>query len=159
MGHSNPRGIHTLDDLLCRVTKIDSCWLWNGVKNDRGYASAMWRGKNVHVHKLAYELLVGLVPSGMDVCHKCDVRTCVNPDHLFIATHLENIRDRDKKNRQAKGEQNARSKLTEEQVREIRRKYKKGVYGYGCRKLAKEYGITHPNIYEIIKGRHWSWVK
>ena len=84
------------------VKKTDTCWLWIGhIKRDGygGYGSRL-------VHRIVYELVNGRIPEGMLICHKCDIRNCVNPDHLFIGTYKDNQQDAACKGRMAKGDRN-----------------------------------------------------
>lgn len=69
------------------------CWLWQGFIHAMGYGDACYRGKNHRVHRAMWIVTRGAIPSGMHVCHTCDVRHCINPDHLWLGTNRENIRD------------------------------------------------------------------
>lgn len=78
--------------LLSKVNKTDTCWLFEGAKVGR-YGSFRFEGKSYLAHRAAYILLVGQIPQGMHVCHRCDIRNRVRPEHLFIGTRSDNMKD------------------------------------------------------------------
>jgi hypothetical protein len=86
-----------------KVLKTGDCWLWTGSIQNNGYGSYTLYGKTTPAHRVAYFAFIGNIDSGMDVCHVCDVRNCVNPAHLYQATHKQNMRDMQSKNRGRNG--------------------------------------------------------
>jgi HNH endonuclease len=86
-----------------RIQKVENgCWLWTGSKSTGrcgGYGNLKFNGKTISAHRLAYILTYGEIPDQQEVCHSCDDRLCCNPAHLFVGTHLENMRDMFKKGR------------------------------------------------------------
>lgn len=87
---------------------VGDCWLWTRTKKFREYPAggvvpyygSFWsEGRSYIVHRLAYELTYGPIPKGLEVCHRCDTPACFNPDHLFLGTHTDNMRDKVKKGR------------------------------------------------------------
>jgi hypothetical protein len=93
-----------LKELLERFNKkytVDQngCWQWTAAKDKNGYGRIGFNGINCSAHRISYEIYVGKILSGMSVCHKCDNPGCVNPKHLWLGSHKENMNDRDKKGR------------------------------------------------------------
>lgn len=109
------------DRFASRVKKSEGCWEWLGYKRN-GYGQFWMNGKHYQAHRAAYEFATGSIPSGMCVCHTCDNPSCVNPDHLFIGTHQDNMADRDSKGRLniQKGSDNSNAKLTDVDTHNIR---------------------------------------
>lgn len=137
------------------------CWLWTASYSENGYGRfwvgvARGNGSVWQAHRAALLLLRGVEPGGMCACHRCDNRACVNPDHLFLGTYLDNNRDMTAKGRHGygglPGESHHQARLTAKQVREIRLARKAGVTG---RELASRYGVSGSAIYSAANGRTW----
>lgn len=129
------------------------CWIWTAYTNACGYGSFRHNGKMKLAHRVSYELHIAPIPSGMVICHTCDTPACVNPNHLFPGTQLENIEDRHKKGRTSSGEGRPSAKLTWADVLEIRRRYDAGGVKQG--ELADEYGVCPQQISAIIRRMRW----
>ena len=133
---------------------ISGCWLWIGAIGGTGYGCIKVKGRNTRAHRFSYELHYKPIPDGFCVCHKCDVRHCVNPDHLFIGTIDDNNKDRLNKNGYIlpKGEKCGRAKLTEKQAIEIKYSNLKNS------ELAKKYHVSRPTISTITHGINWKHI-
>ncbi len=132
----------------------EGCWEWVGNRMSNGYGRLYWAGVSYHVHRLSWVLHRGLIPRGMYVCHHCDNKTCVRPDHLFLGTPADNMRDKAAKKRSLYGEKNPHAKLTESEVSEIRAKRGSGT----CQQLATEYGVGVAAISKIQLRQLWKHI-
>jgi len=144
-----------------KIIKIpNGCWLWKAGTFKDGYGCFTYNGKIQRAHRVSYQLFLGSIPEGLLVCHKCDIRKCVNPDHLFLGTVLDNNLDCIRKNRHgkkgAKGEKHGSAKLTEKQVLEIRQRVNENeITQY---KAAKLYGVDPALINGIVHRRIWKHI-
>ena len=138
-----------------RVNKTETCWLWTGALNSSGYGSIRDYYREVRVHRYSYELHYGPIPNGMFVCHHCDNPACVNPDHLFLGTNLDNVKDKINKNRSEStvGILNGRAKLTPLHVMVIR---EAALLGYPQKDIGKYFKIK--NISSIITRKTWNHI-
>ena len=131
------------------------CRLWLGPLTNKGYGTLSWKGrKNLHAHRIAYELAYGPLPSGKHALHRCDMRCCVEPLHLFAGTKGDNNTDRHKKGRSAiiVGVQRYNAKLTDGAIRAIRTSDERNSV------LAERYGVSQPIISQIRSRKRWKHV-
>lgn len=135
---------------MCRfwskVEQSQSCWLWVAAKNITGYGVFANVGKTYLAHRFAYALAGNSVPDDTCVLHRCDVRNCVNPEHLFLGTKLENSHDMVQKRRMPRGECHHRAKISNAGVCAIRSS------NISAAALASMYGVSENHIYKIIAG-------
>lgn len=144
------------------ITAISSsCWIWQLSKNPQGYGQFTIGGHKsmcILAHRASYQLTYGEIPDGVFVCHHCDNPSCVNPAHLFLGTHQENMHDMTQKGRSASnaGEKAGRHKVTESQVLYIRERFSKG--GISKNALGRQLGITGTNVAHIIDRKTWKHI-
>jgi DNA-binding transcriptional regulator YiaG len=140
-----------------RVNKTKSCWLWTGPLM-LGYGTMKRDGKMIKTHRLSWELHFGPIPDGIFVCHNCpggDNRACVNPSHLWLGDVKANTADAAAKGSMRRGAAHYKSRLTEEQVSQIRAHHANGV---SQRELATIYGVVHQTIEWIVNRKTWKHV-
>ncbi len=152
------RGGNTADQRI-RVTHRQimpepnsGCWIWLGQRGRGGYGRMKYEGRLTGVHRVSWIQYRG-DPKGLCVLHKCDVRCCVNPNHLFLGTSAENTADKVKKDRQTKGEHQPNAKLTENLVRDIIADTRKRG------KIARDYGISGGHVWMIKAGKKWRHIQ
>lgn len=137
------------------------CWEWQGYTDANGYGRVGVVGYRYYTHRLSYLLAYGEIPNGLHVCHACDNPRCVNPDHLWLGTHLDNIADRTRKGRTVtngpRGEAHPFAKLTSPLVKELRTRY--GAGGISQSQLAREYRISQSTMTRALRGNTWAHIK
>lgn len=133
------------------VLKGEGCWEWQGYTNSGGYGATWDKGVSVLAHRASYTFTYGTIPEGMDVCHRCDNPKCVRPDHLFLGTGKDNIRDQIEKGRHPHNETHGMAKLTVEIVKTIR--LENTTIGY--KTLAKKYGVNPSTIASVVNRTTW----
>lgn len=158
--HSEPlpkkrRNRHDGDRFWRRVAKSEGCWEWTGAVDHVGYGRFSVGGKHVSAHRMVWRLTHGEPERGLFVLHRCDNRRCVNPGHLFLGTHADNMRDMAAKGRKAPtgGERNGRSRLTEAEVMEIRRLRRGGLQ---LREIAARMGAPVETVGHAARGYSWA---
>lgn len=124
----------------------NGCWIWTGIKNSQGYGQI---GKSEKAHRFSYQRFIGKIPPHLCVLHSCDNPSCVNPKHLFLGTLSENNID-------VQGEDNSKNKLQEKDIIKIRTWYISGNRSKAS--LAREFGVSHPTISQILKRETWKHV-
>lgn len=134
--------------------KTPTCWLWAGATNADGYGMIQINGHTDRAHCAMWRLTQGPIPTGMVVCHRCDVRHCIRPSHLFLGTPADNNADMiaKQRHRHVAGEGHGMAKLTSQQVDDIRRRLDAGETG---RALAAEFGVGEAQISRIKTGKRW----
>jgi len=158
------------------VQKSDGCWTWTAARNRDGYGTVAFRdgGQRVHMmaHRYSWKLANGEIPKGLLVLHECDNPACVRPDHLFLGTDLDNMRDMSAKGRgrpkrtppkqrtqkqgyRRTGDRHPNAKLTDEQIRKMRAEYVGGG-SVEHQRLADMYGVCRRLVRAILSGDYRS---
>lgn len=138
-----------------RIERIpfSGCWIWMGGLDLDGYGHFyLGEHNNPRAHRYSYEQHIGAIPSGSLVLHRCDVRPCVNPDHLFLGTHATNALDRDQKQRTKRGEEHYATHLNNSDIERIR-----ALCGTQ-KQIAKEFGISRRAVRKIKNRESWKHI-
>lgn len=149
-----------MDRLWNRTDRSSGCWIWTGCVDGSGYGLISLNGKMVKTHRLSWVLSNGQIPEGLFVCHHCDNRKCINPDHLFIGTNKDNMQDKVRKGRKngggpAMGEHNGSAKMNAKKVIKIRELHKNGM---SEKKISKQIGVGKSQVHRIIARQNWKQV-
>lgn len=141
------------------VASDTGCLIWARAKSRIGYGyTSVYRDRAKYAHRLSYIAFKGPIAHGMKVLHSCDVRDCVNPEHLREGTQLENVQDmmsrgRHVLNHKTRGDKNPQAKLTYRAASQIRELHQSGV---SLAALGRQYGVSNTAIYYVIKGVTWN---
>lgn len=131
------------------------CWPWTASVNARGYGTFGFEGRTQSAHRVAYKLSRGEI-TGSAVCHTCDNKLCCNPDHLYDGSDADNVRDAVERGQHPRGERHGRAKLTEDDIRAMRRAYNDGVF---IKDLADQYGVSDVTAGRVVHRRIWKHVE
>lgn len=134
------------------LNNLNNCWEWTASLAGKGYGQFKVNNRPFGAHRWSAKYLAGLTIDNMMVCHKCDNPKCVNPEHLFVGTHQDNMIDRSNKKRQMYGINHYNAKLTENDVRYIRNSTKSGY------QLAKDFNVTEQHIGHIKNYKTWKHI-
>lgn len=142
------------ESLLAKYIPVteSGCWLWTHRIHNSGYGELSFKGQHHLAHRLSYACFVGTIPVGMDACHSCDTRICINPSHLFLGSRFDNMADMRRKNRGRLGHKHWRVELGEEQVIEVYSSTE------SAKSIALRFGVSPATIYDIRRGTTWSWL-
>lgn len=134
------------------IDKSGSCWEWTGRRNKSGYGLTAIRGGSELAHRAYWQLVVGEVPVGLCLLHSCDNKKCVNPGHLRVGTHAENMAEAKERNRMRglKGDKNHKAKITYEIADEIRKDVSSSNVSLGLK-----YGVSEVVISNVRLGKSW----
>ncbi len=138
------------------VHEVDECWEWQAGKDRDDYGQFWITNTNWRAHRVAWILTFGPIPKGLHCCHHCDNPGCCNPYHLFLGTAKDNAVDAARKGRKARGEGHGNSKLTKEEVLEIRKLHAAGEVTLDD--LADEFGVSNVAISRIVRRKNWAWL-
>lgn len=144
-----------MDVFFSKIEKTSKCWNWKGSTRN-GYGAFKYRRKVYGAHRFSWMLFNGEIPFSKIICHKCDNKLCVNPNHLFVGTHKDNMQDMVKKGRHRSvckfqlGRIPKNRKLTIKEAKKIRTLYKKGIKK---NKLAFLYNVNEKVIYLIVNNK------
>ena len=132
------------------VLVTNGCWHWRKYRSEKGYGRFDWRGRWMFAHRVAWELTHGPIPSGMSVCHTCDVRDCVRPDHLFLGTNADNIADKMAKGRHRArtGEDHPMHKLSTAETEGVVAAKQSGE---PAKIIAARYRISESHVYRLAR--------
>jgi hypothetical protein len=148
-----------MENFISKVQFTNTCWLWQACGRGNGYGCTKVNGKVVDAHRRSYQLFIDDIPQGMLVCHTCDNRRCVNPDHLFLGTHAANTADAMSKGRhvvpkvRVYGERHGFAKLKNKDIVSIQKLYNSGL---DQTTIARQYQVHKTTISRIVK--HQSWI-
>jgi hypothetical protein len=136
------------------IKKDEGCWGWKGSITN-GYAKIAFENLPLSGHRASWIIFKGVLPKKLFVCHKCNNALCTNPEHLYLGTHKQNMKDRKNCRRDPVGEKNGMSKLKEKEVLEMKKMFKKKISGA---EIARFFNISPGIVSEIKNGHYWAYL-
>lgn len=145
-------------NLKWKINRVTGCWEWTASQIGKGYGQYRLKDGegSGYAHRVSWLIYKGDIPDGKYVCHRCDNRICVNPDHLWLGTCADNQSDMARKARALRGERNPCAKLTEDQVRKIRQLLDEGL---PQTQIAEMFGIQQMQVSRIKSRSRWAHVE
>lgn len=140
-----------------RVQKTESCWIWRIGKEKEYGRFLVDSGKHVGAHRYSWTLVNGEIPNGMHILHSCDNPKCVNPNHLSIGTHQDNMKDRSRKGRTIFGSSSPNAKLTSGDVKKILAMWKSGDYTQV--EISEHFPVSRRHVCDIVRGKTWTHIQ
>lgn len=125
----------------------NGCWEWTGGMRADGYGLVWFEGKAQRAHRIAYQVLKGPLDTKDVLCHKCDNRKCINPDHIFIGSRADNVRDAASKNRMPHGKSHWNATLSDAQIAMIR-----SIEGVTYTEIARQFGVAQSTVSRLRSG-------
>lgn len=154
------RRLQTVEERINKyINKTDTCWLWTQDVYNYGYGKlSIGKGKQVRAHRYMYEKYKGTIPNNMNVLHTCDNPRCCNPEHLFLGSQEDNVKDMMDKSRGGyktfHGDNHPMRKIDMAKAEEIRALWAKG--GLYQREIGERFGVSQAVVSKIIKGELWT---
>ena len=148
---SKPEDSNTIKVLVSKKlmnVKESGCIEWMGHKNALGYGVLGASKTKIYIHRLMWSLFRGRITKNLCICHKCDNPPCINPDHLFIGTHKDNMADMNRKGRSRRYKFPPRIKYSDSLVKKMRKDYDNGM---AIKEIIRKYGIKYTQAYRIVK--------
>lgn len=151
-----PRHTPVPDRFWAKVDKSGDCWLWTSAVATSGYGVLNIDGRTVRAHRLSWALANGRIPDGTLGLHRCDVRLCVRPEHLFLGSYADNMADAAAKGRTSRGTHRPTASMTTSGVHEVRRLVASGLSDV---EVAQALAITRSVVRNIRTGHTWAWLQ
>lgn len=156
--HSRRRECSDRCVLMNNIKMANGCWEWQGSLCSGGYGTLWYKEKTCGTHRVSYEIFKGIIENGQCVCHSCDNRKCINPDHLWLGTYKENIQDAVNKGRMEKGVEKSKKMYTKLNIDLVKTIKEMLNDGYKTFEISKILNLSYDIIYDIKREKTWKHV-